>query len=71
MKPVLKAPGTNRLKLKYDDPLSIFAFNFNLRRHILDERAVSRGDQLTARPKRMLPVTSCGAMLLNRRGFKA
>ena len=33
MKPTLKAPRTTskRLKLTYDEPLSIFAFNFNLR----------------------------------------
>ena len=30
----MKAPGTKLLKLKYDEPLSIFAFNFNLRRYI-------------------------------------
>ena len=29
----LKAPGTKRLKLKYDEPLSNLAFKFNLRRH--------------------------------------
>ena len=34
MKPVLKAPGTMLLKLRYDEPLSNFAFNFNLRRYI-------------------------------------
>jgi len=33
MKPTLKAPGTKRLKLKYDVPLSNFAFKFNLRRY--------------------------------------
>jgi len=33
MKPMLKAPGTKRLKLKYDILLSSFAFNFNLRRY--------------------------------------
>jgi len=33
MKPVLKAPGIERLKLKHDRPLSNFAFNFNLRRY--------------------------------------
>ena len=32
MKPVLKAPGTERLMLKYDEPLSNFALNFSLRR---------------------------------------
>ena len=33
IKPTLKAPGTKRLKLNYDEPLSNFAFKFNLRRH--------------------------------------
>jgi hypothetical protein len=33
MKPTLKAPGTKRLKLRYDHLLSIFAFNFNVRRY--------------------------------------
>jgi len=32
IKPTLKPPGTKRLKLKYDELLSSFAFNFNLRR---------------------------------------
>jgi len=32
MKSELKAPGTKRLKLYYDDPPSNFAFKFNLRR---------------------------------------
>ena len=33
MKHVLKAPGKMLLKLIYDEPLSNFAFNFNLRRY--------------------------------------
>ena len=33
IKHTLKAPGTKRLQLKYDKPLSFFAFNFNLRRY--------------------------------------
>ena len=33
IKPTLKAPGIKRLKLKYDEPLSNFAFKFNLRRY--------------------------------------
>ena len=33
IKPTLKAPGTERLKLEYDIPLSSFAFKFNLRRY--------------------------------------
>jgi hypothetical protein len=36
MKPVLKAPGSMPLKLTYDEPLSSFAFKFNLRRYNLD-----------------------------------
>ena len=34
-KPTLKAHGTERLKLKYGEPLSKFAFNFELRRCIM------------------------------------
>jgi len=33
MKPTLTAPGVKRLKLKYDELLSNFAFNSNLRRY--------------------------------------
>jgi hypothetical protein len=33
IKSTLKAPGAKRLKLKYDEPLAKFAFNFNLRRY--------------------------------------
>jgi len=35
----LKAPGTKRLTLKYDELLSIFAFIFNLRRYIKEADA--------------------------------
>ena len=31
IKPTLKPPGTKRLKLNYDEPLSTPAFKFNLR----------------------------------------
>jgi hypothetical protein len=37
MKFKLKAPGTKRLKLRYDHLLSMFAFNSNLRRYNLVE----------------------------------
>jgi len=30
---MLKAPGTKRLKLEYDELLPSYAFNFNLRRY--------------------------------------
>jgi hypothetical protein len=36
MKSKSKAPGTERLKLDYDNPLSNFAFSFNLRRYTVD-----------------------------------
>jgi hypothetical protein len=35
MKPMLKPPGTERLKLDFDELLSSFAFQFNLRRYNL------------------------------------
>ena len=35
MKSKLKPPGTMRLKLRYDGPLSISAFRINLRRYSL------------------------------------
>jgi len=38
----LKAPGTKRLKLKYDEVLSRFAFKFNLRRYIKASEAAFR-----------------------------
>jgi len=37
IKPMLKAPGTKRLKLKSDELLSKFTFKFNLRHYTLDE----------------------------------
>jgi len=33
IKPTLKAPGIERLKLKYEELLSNFGFKFNLRRY--------------------------------------
>jgi hypothetical protein len=35
---VLKAPGTQRLMLKYGESLLNFAFNFNLRHYIMEDR---------------------------------
>ena len=37
IKPTLKAPGTERLRLECDEPLSNFAFKFNLRRYRLEQ----------------------------------
>jgi len=36
IKPTMQAPGIKLLKLKYDKPLSNFAFKFNLRRYIME-----------------------------------
>ena len=44
IKPTLKAPGTNRLKLQHDEPLSNFAFNFNLRRYAMVTTEQVRSD---------------------------
>ena len=38
MKPVLKAPGTQRLKLEYHKLIPAVAFNFNLRRCTVEEQ---------------------------------
>ena len=61
MKSKLKAPGIKRLKLKYDEPLSKFAFKSNLRRYtearantaeartaVLEELTVDSEARLTA-----------------------
>jgi len=37
IKPKLKLPGTNRLKLQCDEPLSNIALNINLRRYDEDD----------------------------------
>jgi len=39
IKPMLKAPATNRLKLKHGAPLSSFGFKFNLHLYILGTAA--------------------------------
>jgi len=40
-KSTLKAPGTERLKLKYDEPPLEFAFKFNLRCYTVDGQMTS------------------------------
>jgi hypothetical protein len=37
MQPELKAPSTNLLTLTYNEPLSTFAFKFNLRRYNVEQ----------------------------------
>ena len=45
IKPMLQAPGTELLKLKYDGPLSNFAFRFSLRRYSKGEELTLLGDE--------------------------
>jgi hypothetical protein len=40
MTPLLKAPGTSLLKLRYDEPVSNVAVKFNLRRYTVEDAAV-------------------------------
>jgi hypothetical protein len=42
MKLMLKPPGTNRLKLQYDQPPSNFAFKFHLHHYTQDARGVGQ-----------------------------
>ena len=46
MKSMLKAPGAQRLNLKYDEPLSSFAFKFNLRRYGMGRKMIIFVDDL-------------------------
>ena len=50
IKPTLKAHGTVRLKLITDEPLSNFAFKFNLRRYTVGEADENLGRALQLSP---------------------
>ena len=45
IKPTLKAPGIERLKPKYDGPLSNFASNFDLRHYTWAEFAAESAER--------------------------
>ena len=58
MKPTLKAPGTKRLKLKIDAPLSELAFKLNLRRYFwgllhLQDASKTKTESPSPRPLRI------------------
>jgi len=46
IKPMLKPTGTKHLKLKRDELLSSFAFKFNLRRYIVEGKALNDAEML-------------------------
>jgi len=48
IEPKLKAPVPKRLKLQYDNLLSSFAFNYNLRRYTVAITVDSYGDVFVA-----------------------
>jgi hypothetical protein len=63
IKPTLKAPGTKRLKLDHDEPLSNFAFKINLRHYkerarvaveVCNAAQAEAGGSLRTRPRPML-----------------
>ena len=59
MKSVLKAPGSMLLKLRYDGPLSNFAFKFDLRRYTTDgELLVGRCRWTVSNPVLTAPTVS-------------
>ena len=47
LKPTLKAPDSNRLKLEHEKTLSNFTFTFNLRRFSLVAKALERAARVT------------------------
>ena len=63
IKPTLKVPETKRLKLKYDEPLSSFAFHFNLRRYSEEHAGARQGPPENAQKKYTAGIS------LNRRWF--
>ena len=56
VKPKLKLPRTQRLKLKRDEPLSNFAFKFNLRRYIVVLTHGGSTARLVAKYRASVPV---------------
>ena len=55
IKPMLKPPGTKRLKLNCDEPLSSFAFTFNVRPYTKVAPGGRLGATLVIAPSVFLP----------------
>ena len=54
IKPTLKAPGSQRLKLKCDTLLSTSAFNFNLRRYSTGEETGEESAEVVSQLHKVL-----------------
>jgi len=67
IKPKLKLPRTKRLKLQCDEPLSKFAFKFNLRRYTMARAACLNGCGWTAPINDFLDDTSDHSSINNKR----
>jgi hypothetical protein len=67
MKPMLKGPGAKRLKVKWDELLSSFAFNSNLRRY----NAVPAGQLVGARGHGPHPLVGRSSFLVSKPVLKA
>ena len=67
IKPKLKPPGAKRLKHKHDEPLSSFAFKFNLRRYNPVKRAV----HLTLHQRQFIEEGNPGSLRLHGRQGQA
>jgi hypothetical protein len=67
MKPILKAPGTNYLKLQYDEPPSNFALKLNMRPYNLVPSGFTAATYDEPAHKRLLQVGRCRLTLSNPR----
>jgi len=61
VKPMLKPPGTNRLKLNSDELLSKCAFDFNLRRYCKGGKAAAPSTKKGRKESAMSAVRTYGA----------
>ena len=74
LKPTLKVPGTKRLTLEFDEPVSSFAFRFNLRRYAMGWAAAAgfprQGGNRPISVYRLgeMPIHSCGQTVSAPRG---
>ena len=68
IKPTLKAPGSERLKLKCDDLLLNFAFKFNLRRYSAGSTCAAAATRPTSSATKTRGRRRCRACAPWRRG---